>query len=100
MSKADAALIGLLDQFQIAAGPSSFHSVRPMVAVPQLCCIERNLLAAMKVISVLRLSLAGDEDHFVSLDQVIRTMRDTGRDMLFQGKERSKGGLAVNAIGC
>ena len=46
------------------------------------------------------MALHGDGEHFISLDKVIRTMRDTGRDMQDKYKETSKGGLAVNAIEC
>ncbi|MFN9039814.1 MAG: L-serine ammonia-lyase, iron-sulfur-dependent, subunit alpha, partial [Planctomyces sp.] len=51
-------------------------------------------------INAARLALRGDGKHFVSLDKVIRTMRDTGRDMNARYKETSRGGLAVNIIEC
>jgi hypothetical protein len=47
-----------------------------------------------------RLALRGDDRHFVSLDKALKTMRDTGRDMLDKYKETSRGGLAVNVIEC
>jgi L-serine dehydratase len=72
----------------------------PIAGLVQIPCIERNALASVKAINAARLSLHGDGSHFVSLDQVIRTMRDTGRDMLSKYKETSQGGLAVNAINC
>ena len=72
----------------------------PIGGLVQIPCIERNALAAVKAINAARLALYGDGVHFVSLDQVIRTMRDTGRDMLSKYKETSEGGLAVNAIEC
>jgi len=72
----------------------------PIGGLVQIPCIERNALASVKAINAARLALHGDGTHFVSLDQVIRTMRDTGRDMLSKYKETSEGGLAVNAIEC
>jgi len=72
----------------------------PIGGLVQIPCIERNALASVKAINAARLALHGDGVHFVSLDQVIRTMRDTGRDMLSKYKETSEGGLAVNAIAC
>lgn len=47
-----------------------------------------------------RLALAGDGTHVVSLDKVIKTMRDAGRDMLTKYKETSRGDLAVNVPEC
>ena len=72
----------------------------PIGGLVQIPCIERNALASVKAINAARLALHGDGTHFVSLDQVIRTMRDTGRDMLSKYKETSEGGLAVNAVEC
>jgi L-serine dehydratase len=72
----------------------------PIAGLVQIPCIERNALASVKAINAARLAMHGDGSHFVSLDQVIRTMRDTGRDMLSKYKETSEGGLAVNAIEC
>ncbi len=72
----------------------------PIGGLVQIPCIERNALASVKAINAARLALHGDGSHFVSLDQVIRTMRDTGRDMLSKYKETSEGGLAVNAVEC
>lgn len=63
-------------------------------------CIERNAIAGVKAINAAQMALRGDGDHFISLDKVIRTMRDTGRDMQDKYKETSKGGLAVNTIEC
>ena len=57
-------------------------------------------MGAVKAINAARLALRGDGKHFVSLDKVIRTMRDTGRDMNARYKETSRGGLAVNIIEC
>ena len=72
----------------------------PIAGLVQIPCIERNALASVKAINAARLAMHGDGSHFVSLDQVIRTMRETGRDMLSKYKETSEGGLAVNAIEC
>ena len=72
----------------------------PIAGLVQIPCIERNALASVKAINAARLALHGDGKHFVSLDQVILTMRETGRDMLAKYKETSEGGLAVNAINC
>jgi L-serine dehydratase len=57
-------------------------------------------MGAVKAINAARLAMRGDGKHFVSLDKVIRTMRDTGRDMNARYKETSRGGLAVNIIEC
>jgi L-serine dehydratase len=72
----------------------------PVAGLVQVPCIERNAIAAMKAINAAQMALRGDGQHFVSLDKVIRTMRDTGRDMQDKYKETSRGGLAVNAIEC
>jgi len=72
----------------------------PIGGLVQVPCIERNAIAAVKAISSARMALRGDGRHFVSLDKVIKTMRDTGRDMLDKYKETSRGGLAVNVIEC
>src|SRR5690606_16397825 len=70
----------------------------PIGGLVQVPCIERNAMAAIKAISAARMALRGDGKHFVSLDQVIRTMRDTGRDMQDKYKETARGGLAVNVL--
>ncbi|WP_159943017.1 MULTISPECIES: L-serine ammonia-lyase [unclassified Nocardiopsis] len=72
----------------------------PIGGLVQVPCIERNALASVKAISAARMALRGDGSHFVSLDKVIKTMRDTGRDMHDKYKETSRGGLAVNVIEC
>jgi L-serine dehydratase len=72
----------------------------PVGGLVQVPCIERNAVASIKAISATRLALRGDGRHFVSLDKAIKTMRDTGRDMLDKYKETSRGGLAVNVIEC
>ncbi|SDO21275.1 L-serine ammonia-lyase [Vreelandella arcis] len=72
----------------------------PVGGLVQVPCIERNAIASVKAINAARMALHGDGQHFISLDKVIRTMRDTGRDMQDKYKETSRGGLAVNAIEC
>jgi L-serine dehydratase len=70
----------------------------PIGGLVQVPCIERNAMGAIKAISASRMALRGSGEHFVSLDQVIRTMRDTGRDMKEKYKETARGGLAVNVL--
>lgn len=72
----------------------------PVGGLVQIPCIERNALASVKAINAARMALHGDGTHHVSLDQVIKTMRETGADMLTKYKETSRGGLAVNIIEC
>ncbi len=72
----------------------------PIGGLVQIPCIERNAMASIKAINAASLALRGDGKHFVSLDKVIQTMRETGRDMLDKYKETSRGGLAVNVIEC
>jgi L-serine dehydratase len=70
----------------------------PIGGLVQVPCIERNAMAAIKAINAARMALRGDGEHFVSLDKVIKTMRDTGADMKDKYKETARGGLAVNVI--
>ena len=72
----------------------------PIGGLVQVPCIERNAIAAVKAINAAQLALRGTGEHFVSLDKVIRTMRDTGRDMHEKYKETSRGGLAVSMVEC
>ncbi len=72
----------------------------PVGGLVQIPCIERNAMGAVKAINAARMALAGDGTHFVSLDKVIKTMRDTGADMKTKYKETARGGLAVNVIEC
>ncbi|MDG5977355.1 L-serine dehydratase 1 [Hydrogenophaga taeniospiralis CCUG 15921] len=72
----------------------------PIGGLVQIPCIERNAVASVKAINASRMALRGDGTHFVSLDKVIRTMRQTGADMLTKYKETSRGGLAVNIVEC
>ena len=70
----------------------------PVGGLVQVPCIERNAMAAVEAINASRLALRGSGHHFVSLDKVIRTMRDTGHDMQEKYKETSRGGLATHVI--
>lgn len=72
----------------------------PIKGLVQVPCIERNAIASVKAIAAARLALYGDGQHFVSLDKVIKTMRETGKDMKTKYKETARGGLAVNVIEC
>ncbi|BAN46135.1 L-serine ammonia-lyase [Metapseudomonas resinovorans] len=72
----------------------------PVGGLVQVPCIERNAIAAVKAINAAQMALRGDGEHFISLDQAIRTMRDTGADMHDKYKETSRGGLAVSAVEC
>jgi L-serine dehydratase len=72
----------------------------PVGGLVQIPCIERNAMGAVKALNAARLALTGDGTHMVSLDKVIKTMRETGRDMMTKYKETSRGGLAVNVSEC
>ena len=72
----------------------------PVGGLVQIPCIERNAVAAVKAINAARLALHDNGEHRVSLDQVIRTMRQTGADMHDKYKETARGGLAVNIVAC
>ncbi len=72
----------------------------PVGGLVQIPCIERNAIASVKSINAARMALRGDGTHHVSLDKVIKTMRDTGRDMNTKYKETARGGLAVNIVEC
>jgi len=72
----------------------------PIAGLVQVPCIERNAIAAVKAVNAAQMALRNDGTHFVSLDRVIRTMRDTGRDMSDKYKETSRGGLAVSQVEC
>ena len=72
----------------------------PIKGLVQIPCIERNAMGAIKSINAARLSILGKGVHKVTLDQVIKTMMDTGKDMQSIYKETSQGGLAVNVVEC
>ncbi len=99
-----AALGGTMEQVENAAEIGMEHNLGltcdPVGGLVQIPCIERNAMGAVKAVNATRMAMAGDGKHRVSLDKVIKTMRDTGRDMKSQYKETSRGGLAVNVIEC
>jgi L-serine dehydratase len=70
----------------------------PVGGLVQIPCIERNAMAAVEAINAARMALRGDGTHFVSLDKVIRTMRETGADMKSKYKETARGGLALTVL--
>ncbi|WP_040159389.1 L-serine ammonia-lyase [Mobilicoccus massiliensis] len=72
----------------------------PVGGLVQIPCIERNAVAAVKAVTAARTAMRGDGHHLVSLDKVVKTMRETGRDMKDKYKETARGGLAVNVIEC
>jgi L-serine dehydratase len=72
----------------------------PVGGQVQVPCIERNAMGAVKAINAARLALRNGGKHFVSLDSVIKTMRDTGADMKTKYKETARGGLALNVVAC
>ncbi|MCC6129104.1 MAG: L-serine ammonia-lyase [Acidobacteria bacterium] len=90
---------GTPDQAANAAEIAMEHNLGltcdPVAGLVQVPCIERNAMAAVKAINAARLALRGDGQAFVSLDDVIRTMRDTGLDMKSKYKETARGGLAA-----
>ena len=99
-----AALGGTPGQIENAAEIGMEHNLGltcdPIGGLVQIPCIERNAMGSVKAINASRMALRGDGQHKVSLDKVIRTMRQTGRDMQDKYKETSRGGLAVNIIEC
>ncbi len=99
-----AALGGTPAQVENAAEIGMEHNLGltcdPVGGLVQIPCIERNAMGAVKAINAQRLAFRGDGQHVVSLDKVIKTMADTGKDMKRQYKETSRGGLAVNVVEC
>jgi L-serine dehydratase len=95
---------GTPDQVENAAEIGMEHNLGltcdPVGGLVQVPCIERNAMAAVKAINASRIALRGDGTHIVSLDKVIKTMRETGADMKVKYKETARGGLAVNVIEC
>lgn len=72
----------------------------PIGGLVQVPCIERNAMGSIKALNAARMALKSDGTHFVSLDKVIKTMKQTGADMKTKYKETARGGLAVNVIEC
>jgi L-serine dehydratase len=100
-----ACMDGTIEQIENAAEIGMEHNLGltcdPVGGLVQVPCIERNTMGATKAINAARLAvLYGDGKHFVSLDRVIETMRQTGVDMQAKYKETSLGGLAVNVVDC
>ena len=99
-----AVLGGNMSQVENAAEIGMEHNLGltcdPVGGLVQIPCIERNAMASVKAINAQRLALQGEGTHKVSLDKVIKTMRETGADMKHHYKETSRGGLAVNVIEC
>jgi len=98
------ALGGTVMQVENAAEIGMEHNLGltcdPIGGLVQIPCIERNAMGSVKAINASRMALKGDGKHRVSLDKVIKTMRETGKDMAEKYKETSRGGLAVNVIEC
>ncbi len=99
-----AVLGGTIYQVENAAEIAMEHHLGmtcdPMGGLVQIPCIERNAMGAVKAVNAARLALLGDGQHFVSLDKVIATMKQTGKDMMTIYKETSLGGLAANIPEC
>jgi L-serine dehydratase len=99
-----AALGGTAEQIENAAEIGMEHNLGltcdPVGGLVQIPCIERNAMGSVKAINASRIALRGDGSHKVSLDRVIKTMRETGADMKTKYKETSRGGLAINVIEC
>jgi L-serine dehydratase len=97
-----AALGGSNEQIENAAEIGIEHHLGmtcdPIGGLVQIPCIERNGMGAIKAITAASLALKGDGTHFVSLDDVIETMRQTGADMQDKYKETSLGGLAIHVV--
>ncbi|WP_072679957.1 L-serine ammonia-lyase [Arcobacter sp. LA11] len=93
-----------IEQIENAAEIAMEHNLGltcdPIGGLVQIPCIERNAMAAMKAVNAARMALNEDGKHYVSLDSVIKTMYDTGKDMQNKYKETSKGGLAVHYVEC
>ncbi|HET8988194.1 MAG TPA: L-serine ammonia-lyase, iron-sulfur-dependent, subunit alpha, partial [Humibacillus sp.] len=99
-----AVLGGTPEQVENAAEIGMEHNLGltcdPVGGLVQIPCIERNAIASVKAITAARTALRGDGSHVVSLDKVVKTMRETGADMKVKYKETARGGLAVNVIEC
>jgi L-serine dehydratase len=99
-----AVLGGSINQIENAAEIAMEHHLGmtcdPVAGLVQIPCIERNAMGALKAVNAARLALMEDGEHKVSLDKVIKTMFETGRDMMSIYKETSQGGLAVNVTEC
>jgi L-serine dehydratase len=94
-----AALGGSVSQIENAAEIGIEHNLGltcdPIGGLVQIPCIERNTMGSVQAINSAKLALMGDGEHFVSLDQAISAMRQTGLDMKDKYRETSQGGLAI-----
>jgi L-serine dehydratase len=99
-----AALDGTNQQMEHAAEIAMEHNLGmtcdPVAGLVQIPCIERNAFGAVKAVNAARMAMQETTEHKVSLDQVIKTMYQTGLDMQTRYKETSLGGLALNVIEC
>jgi L-serine dehydratase len=95
---------GTPEQVESAAEIGMEHNLGltcdPVGGLVQIPCIERNAMASVKAVNAARIALRRTDKSSVSLDQVIRTMRQTGLDMQSKYKETSQGGLAINITEC
>lgn len=98
------AMGGSIEQVENAAEIGMEHNLGltcdPVGGLVQIPCIERNAMASVTAVNAARMALNGDGKHYVSLDSVIKTMFETGKDMMNKYKETSTGGLAVNITEC
>ena len=99
-----AVLGGTIEQVENAAEIAMEHHLGmtcdPVLGLVQIPCIERNAMGSVKAVNATRMALIGDGQHHISLDKVIKTMKQTGMDMQSIYKETSMGGLAVNLPEC
>ncbi len=99
-----AVLDGTIEQIENAAEIAMEHHLGmtcdPVMGLVQIPCIERNAMGSVKAVNASRMALIGDGQHYISLDKVIKTMKQTGKDMKSIYKETSLGGLAVNIPEC
>jgi L-serine dehydratase len=99
-----AALGGSNEQVENAAEIALEHHLGmtcdPAAGLVQVPCIERNALGAIKAVSAASLALRGDGQHFMPLDNCVKVMLETGREMNAKFKETSTGGIAVNLPEC
>lgn len=99
-----AVLGGTVAQVENAAEIAMEHHLGmtcdPVLGLVQIPCIERNAMGSVKAVNATRMALIGDGQHHISLDKVIKTMKQTGIDMQSIYKETSMGGLAVNLPEC
>ncbi len=99
-----AAMFGANEEVEHAAEIAMEHNLGmtcdPIGGLVQIPCIERNAIGAVKAVNASRMAMREGGRHKVSLDQVIRTMYQTGLDMQSRYKETSLAGLAVNVVEC